>query len=65
MWDFLQHHWAVIALITSEVLAFVPSKVNSIGQVVLKIGQFLFGNKENKTSKSAKTSVSMRNSFHS
>lgn len=65
MWDFLQNYWAVIALIFSEVLSFLPSKVNSIAQLVLKIGTMIFGQKEATAIKSANQKVVNKINFHS
>jgi hypothetical protein len=65
MWDFLHNYWAVAALILSEVLAFLPTKVNSIAQAVIKIGTAIFGQKENTAVKSANQKVINKINFHS
>jgi len=64
MWDFLQQHWAVIALIISEVLAFLPTKVSSIVQVIMKIANMIFGRKEATAVKSANSKVINKINFY-
>lgn len=65
MWDFLHNYWAVIALIFSEVLALLPTKVSSIGQIVFKIATLIFGKKEETAVKSANQKVINKISFNS
>jgi len=45
MLEFLKNHWAVIAVVVSEVMSFLPTKasgiiqgvVNLIGDIILKV----------------------------
>lgn len=46
MLSFIINHWAIIALILSEVLALIPSKYSGIAQIVYKIIVAIFGRKE-------------------
>lgn len=45
MIEFLRENWAIIALVCSELLAFVPVKFKGIAQLILKIGASIFGKK--------------------
>lgn len=56
--SFISEHWTGIALIITEVLAFIPGKYKGIAQSILRIGSAL--NEETnktptKTKKSGKT----------
>jgi hypothetical protein len=55
MWDFLQEHWAVAALILSEVLAFIPSKFSGIAQSIVSILNAIFSKSTESENKSAKS----------
>jgi len=46
MIDFLKDNWAVIALVTSEVISFLPTKVGGIAQTVFKVLGLIFSSKK-------------------
>lgn len=46
VFHFFGDNWAVIALVISEIAAFLPSKFNGITQVLLKILSAIFTSKE-------------------
>ena len=46
MYEFLIKYWPIIALVISELLAFIPAKWNGIAHTVFKVLQMIFGNKE-------------------
>jgi len=38
-------HWVTVALVASEVMAFLPSKYTGIVKTVINIGNAIFGKK--------------------
>jgi hypothetical protein len=42
MWTWLNDHWVYVAVVVSEVLPFIPGKINGILQAILKIGSSIF-----------------------
>ena len=55
MWDFITEHWAVAALILSEVLAFVPEKFSGIAKSIISILNAIFSKSTESEKKSAKS----------
>jgi hypothetical protein len=49
VWTYLNDNWALVALVVSEVAAFLPTKWNGIFQSILKIGAKLFTKKSRKS----------------
>lgn len=37
VWVFIKDHWELIALVASELLAFVPAKWNGLAQSIFKV----------------------------
>ena len=42
MYNWLVNHWVTIALVLSELLAFIPAKWNGITQIVYKVLNSIF-----------------------
>jgi len=49
IYDFILAHWAVIALVLSEVLSFLPTKVSGIAQLVFSVLKAIFEKKTKAT----------------
>jgi hypothetical protein len=49
IWTYLNDNWALVALVVSEVAAFLPTKWNGIFQSILKVGAKLFKKKSVKS----------------
>jgi hypothetical protein len=45
IYDFILAHWAIIALVLSEVLSFLPSKVSGIAQLIFSVLKAIFQKK--------------------
>jgi len=46
IYQFIVDHWAIIALVLSEVLSFLPTKVSGIAQLIFSILKAIFQKKE-------------------
>jgi len=47
--NFFHENWIIIALIASEIAAFLPTKINGIIHAIIKVGQSIFRKTNSKT----------------
>jgi len=47
--QFITDHWAIIALVLSEVLSFLPTKVSGIAQLIFSVLKAIFEKKQKAT----------------
>jgi len=58
--QFITDHWAIVALVLSEVLSFLPTKVSGIAQLIFSVLKAIFQKKENETLKKNNPVVAAR-----